>query len=246
VLYGNRAVRTVAELYDDPVKAGQSGPGEAFDPADFLVNEEGYVVRRALWRTAGERPISYVACKTATAGACPLTTDLVQIGDGTPDFVAGFGTRLVWGGFGVSGLVAWSQGGDIYNGTRQWPFFESRDPQFDQRDKPELEKKPTAYYRAFFNGLNPHAHFVESGTFVKVRELSLSYTLKSPQLRKIGLGGMERLKVGLVGRNLFTVTNYTGQDPEVATLSGDPFQRRIDWFGYPHFRTISGVVEISF
>ena len=99
---------------------------------------------------------------------------------------------------------------------------------------------------SFFNSLNPHAYFVESGTFVKLREVSLSYTFQSRQLRKIGLGGMQRLKLGLVGRNLFTLTQYSGEDPEVATLSGDPFQRRIDWFGYPHFRTLSGVVEFSF
>lgn len=247
VMHGNRAVRTIDELYDDPAKAGQRGPGEDFDPENFVVNEEGYVVLREGWRTPNERPITYATCASRNAaGACLGTTDVVEIGDGTPDFVAGFSTRFTWGGFGVSGLVAWSQGGDVYNGTRQWPFFEQRDRVFDQRGKPEIEKKPVSYYRTFFNGLGSHAFFVESGTFVKVRELSVSYTFRSGQLRSIGLGGMQRLKLGLVGRNLFTFTGYSGEDPEVATLSGDPFQRRIDWFGYPHYRTISAVVEIAF
>lgn len=247
VMFGTRAVRTIDQLYDDPAKASRKGPGEAFDPAKFVLNEAGYVVERDGWRTGDERPITYVTCTSRDpGGACTATTSLVQIGDGTPDFVAGLGTRFAWKGLGLSGLLAWSQGGDIYNGTRQWPFVESRDPVFDQRNKPEAEKKPTAFYRAFFNGLNPHAYFVESGTFVKVREIALTYTFRRQQLGKIGLGGMERLKLGLVGRNLFTFTQYSGEDPEVSTLSGDPFQRRIDWFGYPHFRTLSGVVEISF
>ena len=49
-----------------------------------------------------------------------------------------------------------------------------------------------------------------------------------------------------VGRNLFTITNYSGLDPEVSGLFGDPFQVRMDWFQYPQFRTYTAVVEIAF
>ena len=51
---------------------------------------------------------------------------------------------------------------------------------------------------------------------------------------------------GLIGRNLLTFTDYSGYDPEVSGLDGDPFQVRIDWFQYPQFRTFTGVVEIAF
>jgi hypothetical protein len=49
-----------------------------------------------------------------------------------------------------------------------------------------------------------------------------------------------------VGRNLLTFTKYSGLDPEVSGLFGDPFQVRMDWFQYPQFRTLSGVVEITY
>ena len=63
---------------------------------------------------------------------------------------------------------------------------------------------------------------------------------------KAGLGRLENVRLGLVGRNLFTFTKYSGYDPEVSGIQGDPYQFRIDWFSYPHFRTFTGVVEIAF
>jgi hypothetical protein len=52
--------------------------------------------------------------------------------------------------------------------------------------------------------------------------------------------------VGIVGRNLWTKTKYTGYDPEVAGLAGDPYSFRFDTFSYPNFRTFTGLVEIAF
>jgi TonB-dependent SusC/RagA subfamily outer membrane receptor len=249
VMYGTRFVRTIAELYDDPDKQALSGPGQAFDPANFVVNEEGYVVAKASWRCgedhlyrdgAGacatpERPIPYetVACPAVT---CP-PGQLVPIGNSTPDFVAGLQSTLRYKRFELTSLLEWNQGGDVYNGSRQWPFLEQRDPLFDQRGKPEAEKKSIEYYRAFYNGLNGSALFVESGTYLKVREVALTCTFR--------LGALERVSVGLVGRNLFTLTGYSGYDPEVGNTA-DPFLGRVDWFQYPHYRTISGLVEIAF
>ena len=54
------------------------------------------------------------------------------------------------------------------------------------------------------------------------------------------------MRLGLIGRNLFTITKYSGLDPEVSGLFGDPFQVRMDWFQYPQFRTFSAVVEITY
>ncbi|HEX9166635.1 MAG TPA: SusC/RagA family TonB-linked outer membrane protein [Gemmatimonadales bacterium] len=244
--YGS-AVTLDCELYDDPAKKAASGAGQAHDPANYIVNEEGYVVRKSTWRTTGERPIDYVYCSaTNEDGSCARTDNLVSIGDANPDFNVGIGTTFNYKRLTLSGLVDWSQGGDLYNGARQWPFFENRDYIYDQRSKPAEERKPQQYYNYFYNGLNGQQYFVESATYVKLKELSVNYTLIRDQLRKVGLGGLNEVRLGLIGRNLFTFTDYTGYDPEVSGLQGDPFQVRIDWFQYPQFRTFTGVVEIAF
>jgi hypothetical protein len=117
---------------------------------------------------------------------------------------------------------------------------------FDQTNKPFAERKSSDYYGQYYNSLTPDDFFSESGTYVKIKEMSVNYTFNRTQLQKVGLGRIEAVRLGLVGRNLFTFTKYSGYDPEVSGLDGDPYQFRIDWFSYPHYRTISGVVEIAF
>ncbi len=250
-MFGRRLVRSIDELYDDPAKAAQSGAGQTWARENFVVNEEGFVVRKSTWRCHGrinqetgaacaadERPIIYVDADG---------NDVVQIGDANPDFNMSFNPVFNWKRFAVNGLVDWTQGGNIYNGTRQWPFFENRDRVYDQRNKPQAERKSQAYYNVFYNGLNPIDYFVEPGTYVKIKELAVHYTLDRNQLSRIGLGKLSNVRLGVVGRNLFTFTNYSGFDPEVSyPFADDPYQIRIDWFGYPHFRTFTGLVEIAF
>ncbi len=58
-------------------------------------------------------------------------------------------------------------------------------------------------------------------------------------------GVIKSIRVGVQARNIFTITNYTGYDPEVgsgADLTNYPF----DNFGYPNFRTYSGSVQLTF
>jgi hypothetical protein len=148
--------------------------------------------------------------------------------------------------FNVSALVNWTKGGNIYNGTRQWPFFENRDRIYDQRSKPLVERKPQQYYNFFYNGIDAIDFFVENGTYVRLKELAVNYTFPTTAVSRLRVLGASGLKVGIVGRNLLTSTKYTGYDPEVAGLSGDPYSFRFDTFSYPNFRTFTGLVELAF
>jgi TonB-linked SusC/RagA family outer membrane protein len=246
---GQKAVRSIEELYLDPAKAALSGPGQTWSRDSVVVNEEGYVVRRSGWRqkAGAERPIDLVVCETFNDdGSCKSTTNIVKIGDANPDFNMSFSTTFNYKRLAITGLVDWTQGGNLYNGTRQWPFFDNRDRIYDQRGKPEEEKKSQQYYNYFYNGLNGQEFFVESGTYAKLKELAVNYTFNRDQLSKVGLGRLNEMRLGLIGRNLLTLTDYSGYDPEVSGLNGDPFQVRIDWFQYPQFRTFTAVVEIAF
>lgn len=119
VLYGQRWITDINDLYDDPAKAAASGAGQAFDPNNFEINSDGYVVLKSLHHTPDERPIAYVFCKRQdAAGDCAETTNVSRIGDANPDFNLSFGTTINFKRFVINGLLDWSQGGDLYNGTR--------------------------------------------------------------------------------------------------------------------------------
>lgn len=261
VMYGNRWIRTIEELYDDPAKAAAQGPGQAWDRNNFMINEDGYIVLKTAYGTINERAIKYVRCKrTDATGTCVETTNIVEIGNANPDFNLSFNPVLNLGRFSMSGLLDWSKGGNLYNGTRQWAFQATRDRAQNQAVKPanaaacgttqanptsgSCSRKALGYYAVgFYNGLDPNDYFVEDGSYMKLKELAVSYTFAPTQLKRLR---MQELKIGFIGRNLFTMTDYSGLDPEVSGLFGDPFQVKMDWFQYPQFRTFSAVVEFSF
>ena len=265
VLYGNRWVRNIDELYDDPAKAdplASACPTGPWCRDSVIVNEDGYVVRRDQYGTDDELAIKYVYCTERDAGGACLDTDnVLKIGNANPDFNLSFGLNFNYRRLAVSALLDWTQGGDLYNGTRQWAFQATRDRVQSQLGKPDNDatcgvvadpmpscpKKPLGYYGVgFYNGLEPNDFFIEDGSYAKLKELSVNYTFARGELGRVGLGALNELRLGFIARNLFTITNYSGLDPEISGLAGDPFQVRMDWFQYPQFRTFTAVVEIAF
>ncbi|MBA3890598.1 MAG: hypothetical protein H0X64_08705 [Gemmatimonadaceae bacterium] len=90
-----------------------------------------------------------------------------------------------------------------------------------------------------------NSHFVEDGSFVKLRELSVGYTVSPNLMERAGLNRYANgVKLALIGRNLFTWTNYSGFDPDIT--SGSDFNFKIDGFSYPNFRQFTGRVEVTF
>ena len=110
--------------------------------------------------------------------------------------------------------------------------------------------------------------FVEDGTFVKLREMSLYYTLDAKALGNIG-NFIDTVKLGFIGRNLLTITDYSGFDPDITnqpessranltsrdtdgigsdanTPGGDPNVFKVDNFPYPSTKTYSFSVQLTF
>jgi hypothetical protein len=86
---------------------------------------------------------------------------------------------------------------------------------------------------------------VESGTFVKLREVSLSYDLPQSAIGRIG-NVAKRVRFKVSGRNLLTFTPYSGFDPEVSNFGNDPIDRNIDLAPFPPSRSFWTSVELGF
>lgn len=175
-----------------------------------------------------------------------------KLGSTIPDFNLGFTSTFRWKGFNVYALLDAQIGGDIYSNTLQWGLRELKLGEADQAGKPDGLKKPGPYYAALYNVNAVTNHFVRDATFLKVRELRLSYSFNRSQLSGIFGGLLNKVTIGVSGRNLFTFTGYDGFDPEVGNVRGGSRSvassviSRTDLHAYPNFRTLSGVFEIEF
>ncbi len=228
IIYGARWVRSFAELKENPAYANAV-------ESDYVVNPVGLLVEKAKRGQPNEMPIKYVDA----AG-----DNQFKIGDVNPDFSFGWANNLRYKGLNLYVLFDGVKGGDIYNFTKQWMFQDERHGDIDQFGK--ADPIPVAFFSAgLYNGLVGSDYFVEDGSFVKLRELSLAYSLTPSMLQKLSLDRIARgAKIALIGRNLYTWTSYSGFDPEVT--SGNDFNFKIDGFRYPQFRTITAQVELSF
>jgi hypothetical protein len=244
--YGNRFATSCADL----------GPN-ANDCGNFQVNDDGYLVyvgsgnnytdgiAKNLWGTSENgydwgMPVKAVECDAD--GEC---TDFLPMGNTLPDFTISLSNTFRYKNLQLYALLDWDVGADIYNGTAQWAYRELKHGIIDQAGKAEGDMKPLAYYPILYNVNEISSHFVEDGTYLKLRELSLRYTLDEDQLG--GLWGLTRASINLIGRNLWTMTDYTGYDPEVGGgWGGADAVGRIDNYQYPNYRTISASLELVF
>ncbi len=170
--------------------------------------------------------------------------DFSEIGRALPDFNLAFNTTLRWRGLTVYTLFDAQIGGEIYNRTRQWAYRDHMSGDIDQIGKTDETKKPLAYYSALYAVNINNSHFVEDGTYLKLRELSIRYTLDRAALQPYIGGWVNRITVGVIGRNLITWTKYKGYDPEVG--QSDATIYRYDGYTYPNYRTVTGILEIEF
>jgi hypothetical protein len=238
IMYGRRWVKSFAELQKNPAYATAV-------ETDYEVNSDGYLIRKntdgsSRIGTPTEAPIRYF--ETNDAGQ--LVGDF-NIGDTNPDFNFSISNTFSWKSLSVYALLDAQVGGQLYNLTKQWTFRELRHGDFDQRGVAASKQKAVTYYQALYDANNANEYFVEDGGYVKLREVAVNYTLNRKQLGFLG-ESIDRVRFGIVGRNLLTFTKYSGYDPEVSGLSGDASNYRIDTYNYPNFRTFTGVIEITF
>lgn len=238
-MYGESFLRSMDDMQDQISMLSESTyAGMSID--DFTQNSDGYIIPKGTEGTYQEVPV-----KRLDDEGNPET---VQIGDGNPDFHMGIANTISWKGVDLYVLLDWKQGGDIYSLTNQWMYRDNRAADMDQFGKPENQKKAYDYYAALYNVNTYNNHFVEDGTFMKVREISLYYNVNKRSLNNFLGGFIKEIRFGVIGRNLLTFTNYSGFDPEVGSTegNGDNTIQAWDEFAYPNYSTFTGSLEIKF
>jgi TonB-linked SusC/RagA family outer membrane protein len=97
------------------------------------------------------------------------------------------------------------------------------------------------------NNKQPSTRFLENGSYLRLKNLQLGYTLPGAVMSRMRLSS---IRVFASIQNVFTITKYTGLDPEMATSAnsiGDGVKAvGIDWGTYPSARTFTGGININF
>jgi TonB-linked SusC/RagA family outer membrane protein len=169
--------------------------------------------------------------------------DRTMIGNPNPDFTYGFTLGLNWKDWSLSAFFSGMSGNDIFNGTRRWDLPMSN-YQSNVLNRWVGEGTSNTYPRVTTTDVNknytrPSSFFVEDGSFVRLKSLTLGYTFK--HLQKILV---QNLRLYVAASNLFTLTKYSGLDPEIG--SSWALGNGIDYGVYPQPRTFSVGANITF
>ncbi len=172
--------------------------------------------------------------------------DRTVIGCAQPKFIYGLTNDFSWKGLTLSIFFQGSYGNQIFNASR-----------IDTEGMVDFKNQSKAVLRRWMrpgmvtdvprsgNVENIHnsSRFVEDGSYLRLKTLTLSYTLPKHILQKTFISG---LQVYVTGQNLLTFTKYTGYDPEVNAYGTSAVALGVDYGTYPQSKTIIAGLNISF
>jgi TonB-dependent starch-binding outer membrane protein SusC len=168
--------------------------------------------------------------------------DRVYSGSGQAEFEAGLGLNLDYKGFDFYVQGFYSHGAEIYNGAKLYAYTQGRHTDYLYMWSPQnpTGEVPTFRQNGFHSNVRAGSdYFLEDGTYLRIRTLTLGYTFPG-----ISETGIEKFRVYLTSTNPFTFTNYNGYDPEVG---GDGiFTRGVDRGNYPVSRQFMLGLQLSF
>lgn len=269
-MYGFDFVKNCAQL-PKPFSDDCGGDNSSFRANDqgYIVwvgqgNQLTEGVTRNLWRS--QMGLGNGPWGNNTNWGMPITlrdaagnVSFVAIGNGLPKYHWGLQQNVDYKRLSLYGLLDAYRGQKLWNIGYHWSLGDLQSGEIDQSGKSVENARPIGYYwrrgpstspsafstsgiGGFYDGLNPSSYSVEDASYVKLRELQLSYRVGA-------LAGTGDWKIGFVGRNLHTWTKFRGFDPEAGNSTG-PFNSSaltpVAGFRFPNLRTYTVQLSTSF
>jgi TonB-linked SusC/RagA family outer membrane protein len=186
-----------------------------------------------------------------------FTPDKYKLGNTTPKLNMSFTNRFTFKDYlTFSFQIDWIYGQKTYNQTKEWMYSEGLHGDFDKKLNINGEEGAwTAYYKSFYDASESNGtkdFFLENSSFARLRNLIVAFDIA----KFVTIPGVNRLQLTLTGRNLYTLTKYTGFDPEASqnvsgggTTSAAPqnaTQRGLDYWSFPNFKSVQFGVNVGF
>ena len=175
--------------------------------------------------------------------------DIVYLGNSIPKYTGGFGTSVSYkGNWKFTAFFNYRYKFDLVNGTslnttNMYGFDNQSTATLRRwRKEGDVTDVPRALYRTGYNWLGSD-RYVEDASFLRFRTATIRYTAAKKIVQKLKI---KNLSGYISVENLFTWTNYTGQDPEVTVRGSDPFRVAVDYSYTPPVKTFTIGITASF
>ena len=173
------------------------------------------------------------------------SSDKQYIGNANPDFTFGMTNTLSWKGLNLSFMITGSVGNDIYNASKidMVGMHNAANQITDVLRRWKVPGQITDIPKAGeVDNIKASSRWVEDGSYLKIRNITLSYDITHPKLRKANIS---RIQPYITLDNMITITGYSGYDPEMSQYSSAT-SMGVDWGTYPNVKTFIFGVNIDF
>jgi hypothetical protein len=185
------------------------------------------------------RPVNCTAGTSGCSGIPDRAADDQIVGNPQPDFsVAWINQFRLWKNLNVRVQLDGEFGQDVFNFTRRIGAFPSFGTLEDYER--ELEGNLPDGYGSPSGVFNIFENWVEDGSYVKLREVAVNYTIRPAALP------VQSVRFSAAGRNLFSIDDYSGYDPEINTAGQRTGVRGFDFVVPPVPRTFSLGATLTF
>lgn len=178
------------------------------------------------------------------------TEDGTVIGNAQPAFYGGLTNKFSFKGFDLSVFFHFMYGNKVLNMTNGTLVNTGEDIENNQsvialrrwRQEGDVTDVPRYELGNTYNNFHS-SRFLEDGSFLRLKNVSLGYTVPTRWVNKIWL---QSARVFVSATNIWTLTRYSGVDPEVSTLDGSTAAQGIDFFTLPQVKTVQGGFTLTF
>lgn len=176
--------------------------------------------------------------------------DQTIIGDPNPDFTGGMTNTFSYRGIELSIFMNYSFGNDVYNAMGVYTqnmgaFLDNNTTAALDRWTPENPSNtvPRATYFDANNNLRTSSRWIEDGSFLRIKNVTLAYNFPSRLTESMKLSS---LRVFVQILNLYTFTKYSGMDPEVNTFGNSNTSFGTDFYTYPQAKQFTFGLNVGF
>lgn len=190
--------------------------------------------------------------------------DKTVLGNPQPDFYGGFSQQFQYKGFDLSLFFNYSVGNDVYNANKieftsqylykdnnmlsvvnnRWKWFDDNGNKVTDPTALAALNKNTTMWTPPGGQYILHSYAIEDGSFLRLSNITFGYSLPKSVLEKLKF--VSKFRVYVTANNLFTITGYSGYDPEASTRRSNPLTPGVDYAAYPRSRFILSGVNITF